>query len=267
MALDVVVYKWKTMPALISSNLSTTQKNTSTGSNQTSQLWDKISITTDGLKLSWDIGNQSACVACISDHAECGYNYAAGDPYMTSRNGYNCFCNDGYTGNPYIPHGCSNNDKGYNPIPSKADCNRWCGNISVQFPFGFEEGCFAREEFHFNCTNRTSSAFLLHEDLEIIGMDVNEGIFNVTVADQRLGDPMSDGPERSGLFSSSGLFLSIKWVAAHLSCAESQQNRSGYACVSINSKCVEVSADERFYAGYRCKCSDGFQGNPYIQSG
>ncbi|KAM0906188.1 hypothetical protein ACQ4PT_016881 [Festuca glaucescens] len=106
-------------------------KNTSTGSNQTSQLWDKISITTDGLKLSWDIGNQSACVACISDHAECGYNYAAGDPYMTSRNGYNCFCNDGYTGNPYIPHGCSNNDKGYNPIPSRADCNRWCDHGGV----------------------------------------------------------------------------------------------------------------------------------------
>jgi hypothetical protein len=156
---------------------------------------------------------------------------------------------------------------GYNPILSRADCNRWCGNISVQFPFGFEEGCFAREEFHFNCTNRTSSAFLLHEDLEIIGMDVNEGTFNVTVADQRLGDPMSDGPERSGLFSASGLFLSVKWVAAHLSCAEAQRNRSGYACVSINSKCVEVSADERFYDGYRCKCSDCFQGNPYIQSG
>uniref|UniRef100_A0ACD5W4N6 Uncharacterized protein n=1 Tax=Avena sativa TaxID=4498 RepID=A0ACD5W4N6_AVESA len=242
-------------------------KNTSTGSTQTSQLGDKISITTDGLQLSWDIGNQSACVACISDHSECRYNYDA--PSMSSRNGYNCICSDGYTGNPYIPHGCSKGDKGYNPIPSRADCNRWCGNISVQFPFGFEQGCFAREEFHFNCTNTTLSAVLMHEDLEleVIDMNVDEGTFNFTIADQQLAYPMSADSNRDGLFSASGLFLSVKWVAAHLTCADAQHNSSGYACVSINSKCVEVSADGKFYASYRCKCLDGFQGNPYIQSG
>uniref|UniRef100_A0ACD5W6D2 Uncharacterized protein n=1 Tax=Avena sativa TaxID=4498 RepID=A0ACD5W6D2_AVESA len=241
--------------------------NTSMGSNQTSQLWDKITITTDGLQLSWDIGNSSACADCIGGHTDCMCHYDEGDPYMRSVNGCNCFCKDGYTGNPFIPHGCSNNDKGYNPIPSRDNCNRRCGNISVPFPFGFEEGCFAREEFHFNCTNTTSSAVLLHKDLEVIDTNVDEGTFNVTVADQQKWNPMSDGPEQNALFSASGLFLSVQWVAARLSCTEAQQNRSRYACVSINSKCVDVSDDGRFYAGYRCKCSNGFQGNPYIQSG
>ncbi|CAM0875463.1 unnamed protein product [Alopecurus aequalis] len=246
-------------------------KNTSSSSNQTSQLWDKISITTDGLSLSWDIGNLSACVACISDHAGCAYNseYNESDPYMSSRNGFYCVCDDGYKGNPYIPHGCFSVDKGYNPIPSRTNCNRWCGNFSVQFPFGFEEGCFAEEEFHFNCTNTTSSAVLLHNDVEVIDMNVDEGTFNVTTVDRQLGEPlpMTDGSDRDGLFFASGLFLSVKWVAAHLSCAEAQHNRSGYACVSINSKCVEVSADEKLDAGYRCKCSNGYKGNPYIHSG
>ena len=154
---------------------------------------------------------------------------------------------------------------GYNPTPRRADCTRQCGSISVQFPFGFEEGCFAREEFHFNCTNTTSSAVFLLDDLELIGINIDEGTINATIADQQLAYPTSASGQNS-LFSAYVFFLSIKWVAANLSCAEAQKNRSGYACVSTNSKCVEVSA-ERVYAGYRCKCLDGFQGNPYIQSG
>ncbi|XP_044399650.1 putative wall-associated receptor kinase-like 16 isoform X2 [Triticum aestivum] len=205
----------------------------------------------------------TACVACLGDHVECeGHMHDTLD--MTSRYRYNCVCHDGYTGNPYIPHGCSSNGKGYNPTPSRADCIRWCGNISVQFPFGFEEGCFATEEFRLNCTNMTSSdAMVMLEEKKVINMNVEEATFDLTIPDQQRWDPVSP---LNGLLSGNGLFLSVKWVAAHLSCAEAQQNRSGYACVSANSKCVEVSA-ERIYAGYLCKCSDGFRGNPYIQSG
>uniref|UniRef100_A0ACD5WL36 Uncharacterized protein n=1 Tax=Avena sativa TaxID=4498 RepID=A0ACD5WL36_AVESA len=249
------------------------KRNTVAHSNQTSQLWkDRISIATDGplaFALSWDIHDQPTCVAalqnrttyaCVSKHAECvdsrTYdcigNVNCIDGGMRSRNGYNCICGIGYAGNPYILDGCSN-DKGYNPIPSRTNCTRWCGNISVPFPSGLEDGCFARGQFHLNCTNTMSSAVLQMHSYQVIDMDVSKGTIKVTLSESE-----------QNLFVDSD--LSVKWVAANLSCLEAQQNKSGYACASMNSKCVAVSTAYD-YVGYQCKCSDGFQGNPYIQSG
>uniref|UniRef100_M8ASV7 Wall-associated receptor kinase 5 n=1 Tax=Aegilops tauschii TaxID=37682 RepID=M8ASV7_AEGTA len=241
-------------------------------SNHTSKLWDRINIASDGpsgLLLWWQIVDQSNCVAakknradyaCISEHAEC----------FDGSHGYSCMCSIGYTGNPYFPDGCSKlDDRGYNPIPSRADCTRWCGNASVQFPFGLEEGCFASEDFHLNCTNTTSSAALiLLEAKQVIGINIDEGTVNITSLDQQGIYSMTE----NFVFPIPGSFSSAQWVAANLSCLEAQQNSSRYACVSINSKCVEVSVKDldsvhRVYVGYRCKCSDGFQGNPYIQTG
>uniref|UniRef100_M8BXA8 Wall-associated receptor kinase 5 n=1 Tax=Aegilops tauschii TaxID=37682 RepID=M8BXA8_AEGTA len=232
------------------------RKNSSTSSNQTSQFWDKIR-------------DQPTCAACVSEHAECSHSDpqdAYGAPTTTS--GSSPPCHDGYSGNPYILHGCSSNDKGYNPIPSRANCTRWCGKINVEFPFGLEEGCFARDEFHLHCTNMTSSAALFTQEKQqvirlqikkkeqVIDINVNEGTFNVTAAAHLSVyngtfrpysiplPPWLQQAQQSHIWAY-GYFFFYKLVAAHLSCAEAQQNRSGYACVSTNSKCVEKAQNSK----------------------
>jgi hypothetical protein len=135
-----------------------------------------------------------------------------------------------------------------------------CGNVIVQFPFGLEDGCFAREEFHLNCTNMTSTAVLQRYDSQVIDINVSEGTIE-------LAEPEAVYAIFGGGFNLFvGFEQSVKWAAANLSCLEARENISGYACVSMHSKCLSVNtADD--YVGYRCKCLDGFQGNPYIQSG
>lgn len=110
------------------------------------------------------------------------------------------------------------------------------------------------------------------EDFEVAGMNIEKGTFEYN--DHSPVEQISGGRI---LFVGYEFLSSLQWVAANLSCLEAQLDTSGYACVSINSRCVGVNAtiDYRFseatkedtYVGYRCKCTDGFKGNPYIQNG
>ena len=135
----------------------------------------------------------------------------------------------------------------------------------MPYPFGLEEGCFAREEFQLNCTNMASSAVLMFGLDQVMDLNVYQGTIKSIWPDQQ-GASFYHIFSRRALFVGYGYFYSMQWVAANLSCIEAQRNISGYACVSTNSKCVAVDG-EWSYIGYRCKCSDGFRGNPYTQSG
>ena len=59
----------------------------------------------------------------------------------------------------------------------------------------------------------------------------------------------------------------IRWAVTNSSCEQATHgNRSKYACRSVNSDCKNVIHGKTFM-GYRCKCSTGYTGNPYIQDG
>ncbi|KAF0892636.1 hypothetical protein E2562_017616 [Oryza meyeriana var. granulata] len=56
----------------------------------------------------------------------------------------------------------------------------------------------------------------------------------------------------------------VEWAIRDArNCEEAKKNRESYACVSVNSICVNSSSGP----GYICNCTNGFQGNPYLPNG
>nr|QCZ35129.1 wall-associated kinase 5 [Hordeum vulgare subsp. vulgare] len=58
-----------------------------------------------------------------------------------------------------------------------------------------------------------------------------------------------------------GVPLVLDWVVGNGSCSTNMGSQ--YACQAMNSECVDVSNGP----GYRCNCSQGYEGNPYLQGG
>ncbi|WVZ92134.1 hypothetical protein U9M48_038221 [Paspalum notatum var. saurae] len=153
-----------------------------------SSLWDHINVTAFA-GLTWNIIDQRSCAsakenntnyACVANNSQCTDN---SDEDLFDF-GYSCQCNPGYLGNPYIYNGCLMQDigTGYNPAQQNPNCSQSCGNITVPFPFGIEEGCFARKEFYLNCTNKTSSTLLLGQfSYQVTEIDIVKGLIEYTL--------------------------------------------------------------------------------------
>ncbi|KAM7518804.1 hypothetical protein LguiB_017766 [Lonicera macranthoides] len=52
----------------------------------------------------------------------------------------------------------------------------------------------------------------------------------------------------------------LDWTVGNVTCTDAITDTSSYACRSLNSVCVDSTNG----LGYRCKCSPGFRGNPYL---
>ncbi|CAN6287495.1 unnamed protein product [Urochloa humidicola] len=231
-------------------------------------FWNTINISSDGV-INWSIKDQPRCIttvenrtddyACVSSHSKCMDS--------SSGLGYLCQCASGYMGNPYVLDGCLR-DEGYNPTQDRANCSRSCGDIDVPFPFGLEEGCYARKLFQLNCTDTNSSILQFNYKFLVTNVNVSEGLIGVKYISYDIEEIYMSVAGEPKLYIGSGESASMQWAVANLTCQEAQQNMSTYACVSINSKCANVdSAQHGNSIGYRCKCSPGFEGNPYVVNG
>jgi hypothetical protein len=115
----------------------------------------------------------------------------------------------------------------------------------------------------------------------VANVSVNEGYLSVrdhsnyndeqvTVGDQSLGE--QDNPLDDLLYLSEEFNMKMFWSVENLTCsiAMSRGKIGKYACRSVNSTCVSVTyghENTKRQLGYRCKCSQGFEGNPYTLDG
>ncbi|CAL4968112.1 unnamed protein product [Urochloa decumbens] len=235
-----------------------------------------------GAQLQVAITDQPSCKSAQMNNA----SYACGtNSYCTntsSYGGYYCYCPSSYydQGNPYLSEGCTQQDY-YNPEP-KEHCRRSCGNINISFPFGLEEGCFGNERFRLNCTSAGETLFSIgYAQYHVTGVSVEDGTLTVS----NMLNNSSSGKEEiiAQLGQNGGMYFSgpvedefdfsmeydiviIKWAVTNSTCQQAKQNMSSFACRSVNSSCQDVTHD-KIFMGYRCNCSSGYKGNPYIHDG
>ncbi|CAL4968106.1 unnamed protein product [Urochloa decumbens] len=226
--------------------------------------------------LDFAITDQPSCKSAQMNNA----SYACGtNSYCTntsSYGGYYCSCSS-YLSNPYLLEGCTQD---YNPEPEE-HCRRSCGNMNISFPFGFEEGCFGNEKFRLNCTSAGDTLFSTGDtQYHVTGISVEDGTLTVSnmlnnastgkeeiIVETDEGGAMDfSGPVEDRFDFSMEYDIVIRWAVTNLTCKQATQNITKYACRSENSHCLNVTHG-KIFMGYRCNCSAGYKGNPYIWDG
>jgi hypothetical protein len=141
----------------------------------------------------------------------------------------------------------------------------WQHQYSISFWSGRRLFC---KLFELNCTDEASSSLQFDDEHRVTDIKVNEGLVGIKytsyLQEEVFKVHVSKEPELLEIGSGESSF--VQWAVANLTCQEAKKN-SGYACVSINSTCVGVNSTDAYIIGYRCQCTSGFDGNPYIHNG
>ncbi|KAL6878163.1 hypothetical protein ACP4OV_012333 [Aristida adscensionis] len=247
-------------------------------------LYDKINSSTVGASsayFSTVIIDETSCTRAQLDN---NIQYACSHSTCTDvkNGGYSCACSGNFDGgNPYLLDDCKHSMQitpEYNPIP-KVNCSRSCGSTHIPFPFELEPGCFAKRRFQLNCVSNCTLIGRPPAKYEVTNISLDEGLLYVNKlsefddantnylsiyygGSEYFSQQLIYGLEKSDLSEEYGVW---RWSVINLTCENAMHNNS-YACISTNSKCLGVTHG-KLYIGYRCKCSLGFEGNPYVQNG
>ncbi|KAL5576220.1 hypothetical protein UlMin_017919 [Ulmus minor] len=156
------------------------------------------------------------------------------------------------------------------------------GLIATNFPWAYAAGCVSFCSSYKDIANGSCSG------LGCCQIDIPQGIFGYSTIVQsvniRIGNSSSDSvhsfnpcayafvvEDQSYNFSSIDVKefqnktvpVVLDWAVGDLTCEEAKKNSTPYACKANESFCLN-STNGR---GYRCKCSEGFEGNPYLLDG
>ncbi|KAI3750472.1 hypothetical protein L2E82_21110 [Cichorium intybus] len=116
--------------------------------------------------VDWVLGGNRTC----KTPTECKENSICIDDLDIG--GYRCSCKEGYQGNPYLEPGCQE---------KPADCQKKCGNLTVEYPFGIGKGCSLDESFELTCdmTYNPPKLFIGSGNIDIYSIsDTEMRLFN-----------------------------------------------------------------------------------------
>ncbi|PNT65435.1 wall-associated receptor kinase 2 isoform X2 [Brachypodium distachyon] len=251
---------------------------------QMSDLYsNRINGTKKGQHFEVAMTDQRSCASAQMNRSSYACNNKSTCVDRQSGGGYSCWCRN--QGNPYTVDGCT---VGYQPNPKRKNCKRSCGHTRILFPFGIEEGCYALEKFRLNCTEKNITVLDRGVQYLVDNVSMNEGYLSVRKTKFLDISNSNDELEVATTLAENGtmteeydyplqdLFDLIKeddmkmwWAVENFTCpmVMSKEYIDIYAC-RANSYCLNVTrVNSVMQLGYRCKCSEGYEGNPYTPHG